>query len=235
MKQAYGFMEAEGLTAAVTASDIALKAANVSLMGLELARGFGYTVVKLTGDVAAVKAAVDACSFAPELSGKLVSVTVIPRPADELDKVVITEDNNWLVKKSPKEEPPEEGAKEAPEKEREEETPKPEVLEEPSEEEKEDEEVEISEEAPKEETSEEEKSSKKAAPVKETKVFKERKFKTPEELQEMRVMDLRKLARTIPVSIPRREIKFANKEELTESISEYYKEKGLVPEETKED
>lgn len=108
MRQAYGFIETKGLTAAITASDIALKAANVVLIGLELTRGFGYTVVKLEGDVSAVKAGIQACESAPELLGKIVSVDVIARPVENLDFVVRTPETIGLDEEEKEAEPLEE-------------------------------------------------------------------------------------------------------------------------------
>ncbi|MDO5713149.1 MAG: BMC domain-containing protein [Tissierellia bacterium] len=96
---AYGFIETAGLTAAITASDILLKAANLTLIGLELTKGFGYTVVKIEGNVSAVKAGMDACSAAPELLGKIVSISIIPRPLDNIDMLVKNDENNWFSKK----------------------------------------------------------------------------------------------------------------------------------------
>lgn len=239
MRQAYGFIETEGLAAAITASDIACKAANVILIGLELTRGCGYTVVKIEGDVAAVKAGVDSCIAAPELSGQIVSVDVIARPSDYLDMVVFTDDNNWLTKEgsdSAEEELPEKTGEELPKK-TEEELPKKTEEELPKKTKEElPKKTEEAEETPV-KTSGEEKSEE---PVSTTKVSEEDKEekdadeeetsdtsssapKTKEELEEMKVVDLRKLARSLETSIPRNKIKYANKDELTTAISEYYR------------
>jgi len=70
VKNALGLIETVGLVAAVTAADAAVKAANVELAGYELSRGGGLVVVKLFGDVGAVKAAVDAARSAASQVGR---------------------------------------------------------------------------------------------------------------------------------------------------------------------
>lgn len=102
MRQAAGFIEMRGLTAAITAADIALKAANVELIGLELTRGMGYAVVKIQGDVGAVKAAVDAATSAPETVNYFVAKDVIARPSKDLDKLMYTEETQGLKKEEAK-------------------------------------------------------------------------------------------------------------------------------------
>ncbi|TYP55472.1 BMC domain-containing protein [Thermosediminibacter litoriperuensis] len=81
---ALGLVETVGLVAAIEAADAGSKAADVKLIGYELARGGGLTTVKFTGDVAAVKAAVDAAKAAAERVGRVYAVHVIPRPADQI-------------------------------------------------------------------------------------------------------------------------------------------------------
>lgn len=92
-QQALGLIETIGLIAAIEAADAAVKAADVRLVGYELARrGRGMTTVKLLGDVAAVKAAVDAGNAAASRVGKVVSVHVIPRPHEESTMLITTQD-----------------------------------------------------------------------------------------------------------------------------------------------
>ena len=78
-QQAIGMIECKGLCALLEASDAALKAANVSLVGWEKI-GSGYVTSIFRGDVAAVKAATDAGAAAAAQVGQVVSVQVIPRP-----------------------------------------------------------------------------------------------------------------------------------------------------------
>lgn len=92
MNRALGIIETVGLVAGVRAADIAVKAAYVELVGYELTKGDGMVVVKVTGDVGAVKAAVDAIGAAPDLKSKLYSVKVIPRPSDAIDAMVYNGD-----------------------------------------------------------------------------------------------------------------------------------------------
>ena len=81
--QAIGMIETKGLTSLLEASDAALKAANVTMSGWEKV-GSGYVTAFFRGDVAAVKAAVDAAASAAANVGEVVSVHVIPRPHDDL-------------------------------------------------------------------------------------------------------------------------------------------------------
>jgi len=85
-KKAFGLIETVGLVAAVEAADAGVKAANVKLIGYELARGGGLTTVKFLGDVGAVKAAVEAGKAAAERVGKVYAVHVIPRPDDQTEE-----------------------------------------------------------------------------------------------------------------------------------------------------
>ena len=80
---ALGMIETYGYLAAVEALDSALKAANVSLVNVEKVKG-GLVTVLVEGDVGAVKAAMDASAAAAERVGNVVSVHVIPRPAQDV-------------------------------------------------------------------------------------------------------------------------------------------------------
>jgi microcompartment protein CcmL/EutN len=90
IKNALGLIETVGLVAAVAAADAAVKAANVELAGYELSRGGGLVVVKLFGDVGAVKAAVDAARLAASTVGKVWATHVIPRPHSDLSMILLT-------------------------------------------------------------------------------------------------------------------------------------------------
>lgn len=85
--QALGMIETKGLVCLIEAADAALKAANVKMVGWEKV-GSGLVTVFLVGDVAAVKAAVDAGASAAGKIGEVVSVQVIPRPHEELGAVL---------------------------------------------------------------------------------------------------------------------------------------------------
>ena len=85
--QALGMIEVYGYLTAVEALDSALKAANVSRLGAEKVRG-GLVTVLVEGDVGAVKAAMDASAAAAERVGTVISVHVIPRPADDVTRML---------------------------------------------------------------------------------------------------------------------------------------------------
>jgi carbon dioxide concentrating mechanism protein CcmO len=77
---ALGFIETQGFTAVFEAIDSACKAANVEVIGKEKLGG-GYITVVVKGDVAAVKAAVEAGVAKVGSLGKLIAGHVIPRPS----------------------------------------------------------------------------------------------------------------------------------------------------------
>ena len=85
-QEALGLVETKGLIGSVEAADAMVKAANVTLIGKEYI-GAGYVTVMVRGDVGAVKAATDAGAAAARRVGELVGVHVIPRPADDLEKI----------------------------------------------------------------------------------------------------------------------------------------------------
>jgi len=87
MSEALGMIETKGFVGMVEASDAMVKAARVELVGYERIGG-GFVTAIVRGDVAAVKAAVEAGSRAAEKVGELVSVHVIPRPHANLDAVL---------------------------------------------------------------------------------------------------------------------------------------------------
>ena len=82
-QEALGMIETKGLCTLLEASDAALKAANVTMTGYETI-GSGNVAVFFRGDVAALKAAVDAGAEAAKRVGEVVAVQVIPRPHEEL-------------------------------------------------------------------------------------------------------------------------------------------------------
>ncbi len=83
--EALGLIETRGLVAAIEAADTMVKAAHVKLIAKNYA-GSGLVEIEVTGDVGAVKAAVDTGAAAAKRVGEIVSVHVIPRPHEELDK-----------------------------------------------------------------------------------------------------------------------------------------------------
>lgn len=86
-KMALGMVETKGLIGAIEAADAMVKAANVTLLGKERI-GFGLVTVMVRGDVGAVKASVEAGAAAAKRVGELVSVHVIPRPHEDVEKIL---------------------------------------------------------------------------------------------------------------------------------------------------
>ena len=81
--QALGFIETQGFTAVFEAIDTACKAAQVDVVGKEKLGG-GYVTVVVRGDVAAVRAAIDAARPKVEGLGKLIAAHVIARPSQSV-------------------------------------------------------------------------------------------------------------------------------------------------------
>jgi microcompartment protein CcmL/EutN len=82
--QALGMIETRGFVAMVEASDAMVKAAKVELIGYEKIGG-GFVTAIVRGDVASVRAAVEAGVKAAEKVGEVVSTHVIPRPHGNVD------------------------------------------------------------------------------------------------------------------------------------------------------
>jgi ethanolamine utilization protein EutM len=85
--EALGMIETRGFTAMVVASDAMVKAAKVELIGFEKIGG-GFVTAIVRGDVASVKAAVDAGLVAAEKVGEVVSTHIIPRPHANVDSAL---------------------------------------------------------------------------------------------------------------------------------------------------
>ena len=77
---AIGLIETQGFTAVIEAIDTACKAANVEVLGKEKLGG-GYITILIRGDVAAVRAAIDAGKEKVDGLGNLIAAHVIPRPS----------------------------------------------------------------------------------------------------------------------------------------------------------
>ena len=88
-QQALGMVETRVLTAAIEAADAMTKAAEVTLVGTEKI-GSGLVTVMVRGDVGAVKAAVETGADAAARLGELVATHVIPRPHDDVEKILPT-------------------------------------------------------------------------------------------------------------------------------------------------
>ncbi len=86
-REALGMIECRGLVAMIEAADAAVKAANVTLVGWEKIDA-GLVTAIVRGEVAAVKAAVDAGAAAGRKVGEVLSTHVIPRPHSNIDDAI---------------------------------------------------------------------------------------------------------------------------------------------------
>ena len=87
MNNALGMIETKGLVGAIEAADAMMKAANVELVG-KVQVGGGLITVMVRGDVGAVKAATEAGADAASRVGEFLSDHVIPRPHQEVEKIL---------------------------------------------------------------------------------------------------------------------------------------------------
>ena len=195
--KALGMIEVYGYLAAVEALDSALKAANVSLVNVEKVKG-GLVAVLVEGDVGAVKAAMDASAAAAERLGTVVSVHVIPRPAEDVARMLGRQEGTPGPDKDPDPQPPKPPA------------PEPEPEAEPDPESG----------APEEPASvEEPEAVEEPAPISEPEP---KELSLPQGMESMSVQDLRKLARELEITnMTRAEIRYAKKQELIQKITEY--------------
>jgi len=96
-RSALGFIETVGLAAAIEAGDTACKTADVRLVGRENSRGNGMITIKIEGDVSAVKSALLAAHATASKVNKVVSVSIIPRPGEALEPVMVYNKQTLLV------------------------------------------------------------------------------------------------------------------------------------------
>lgn len=198
-------IETKGLVGSIEAADAMLKAANVTLASKTHVGG-GLVTVMVRGDVGAVKAAVDAGAAAAERVGELISVHVIPRPADDVEYIL---DPLTPPDPAPEPEPDPEP------------TPEPEPEQEPQPEpEPEPEPVPDLQLEPEDASQEEEEED----PEEEAHAA-ELESLSEESMQRMTVAKLRAVARALgKTGMTRREIRFAKKEELIARILETQEE-----------
>jgi len=96
MQQALGLVETRGLVASIEAADAMLKASRVRLVGKERALA-GLITIVVVGDVAAVKASVDAGAAAAQRVGELVSVHIIPKPDVQIKNILPIDDHEKSI------------------------------------------------------------------------------------------------------------------------------------------
>ncbi len=87
MSNSIGMIETRGFVAAVTAADAMVKSANVSITHQEQV-GDGLVAITVTGDVGAIKAAVEAGAEAANAVGEVVSTHVIARPHADVEAMI---------------------------------------------------------------------------------------------------------------------------------------------------
>lgn len=88
---ALGLIEVIGLSTAMVALDAAVKSADVTLLGYERVIGVAKQIsitLNLSGDVAAVQAAVEAGRLAGEHVGNVISTRVIASPHKDVEKMI---------------------------------------------------------------------------------------------------------------------------------------------------
>ncbi len=218
MSKALGLVEVRGYVAAVEAADSALKAANVTLIGLEKIRG-GITTIKIIGDVGAVKAAVDAAKASVENLGTFRTAHVIARVDSQVEDLFFEEHKKSqevsIESSNEKSDTKDKEKTETPVKRKEE------ALD--------NEEVETSEvgiiEKVTEEKSKVKEETKEVEPEKnKVEEIKKNDFKDQLDYNSMKVEELRRLVRTLKIpNMTNKQIKFAKKDVLIKTILEYNK------------
>lgn len=200
---ALGMIETYGYVGAIEAADVCLKAANVTLLGCEFVKG-GLVTIHIRGDVGAVKASIDAAEAAVHKIGRLLSTHVIPRPSDDVEKILptLTLEHYQQENQQPFEGKQQEAVKDQQEKENEQEKEKV----------------------------REEVDATKVKMAKDNLVLElDLSPKSSEALKALKTVDLRALARKIDhqfegaFSIERSQIKYSRKDELIEAILKFYK------------
>ncbi|MCB5311196.1 BMC domain-containing protein [Yersinia intermedia] len=91
MKTSLGLLEVSGLALAISAADAMAKSASINLIGIEKTNGSGWMLIRLTGDVASVQAAINTGAAFAELHHGLVSRAVLARPTKALLAYWLTE------------------------------------------------------------------------------------------------------------------------------------------------
>lgn len=87
--EALGIVETFSLVSALLCADAAVKAADVELIEVRLGRGLGgKSFLTLTGDVAAVRHAVEAAKSDEGVKGMITRTVVIPSPHPDLKRSV---------------------------------------------------------------------------------------------------------------------------------------------------
>ena len=87
MRKAIGSIESKGLVAPMQAADTMVKAANVNIVDIDLV-GSALVAVIVSGEVAAVNAAVESAREVASQFGEIIATNVIARPHEEVEKML---------------------------------------------------------------------------------------------------------------------------------------------------
>ena len=87
MRKSIGSVETKGLVAAMQAADTMVKAADVSIVDIDIV-GSALVAVVVCGEVAAVNAAVEAAIDVASQLGEIIATAVIARPHEEVEKML---------------------------------------------------------------------------------------------------------------------------------------------------
>lgn len=90
MNNALGLIEVVGLAVAINTADVMLKAASVTLLKVEKAKGSGWMTIFVTGDVGAVNAAIESGVASAKAENKYVSSKVIARPGEGIETLILS-------------------------------------------------------------------------------------------------------------------------------------------------
>ena len=105
MNKSLGMIEVIGLSSAIEIADVMAKTSNIQISGLERTRGFGYMLIKIVGDVGAVKSAVSAGECVARENGFFVASKVITRVHESVsEKMDIDKKESERIKKLDKDE-----------------------------------------------------------------------------------------------------------------------------------
>ena len=98
MPKAFGLVETRGLVAAIEAADAMVKTSNITLIGKERTDPAMITI-KIAGDVAAVRSAVDAGAEAARKVGEVIAIHIIPQPDEQLTSLFPELSDSKLIPK----------------------------------------------------------------------------------------------------------------------------------------
>lgn len=99
--KALGMIETKGLVGAIEASDVAVKTSNVKILGKHLV-GSGIISIEITGDIGAVKVAIEAAVEATKRMGVYLTSNIIARPSIGIEETLFSKKEIIKIKKDVK-------------------------------------------------------------------------------------------------------------------------------------